>query len=359
MSKEKNKNTFRVAALLLVACLISSVMLSGTFAKYTSEYAGHDTALVARWSFGANVDGTGLLAPVDGHSAKELPLFDHAYQNHINQYIDNEDNKTYIIAPGVSGEFVLQMDYLADVDADVEIAFETLPSSAAVPIEYCVVRDGQEDTWVTLTGLADALADRIIAKTASYNYKIDTDQPDNGIFRILAISNDTTVSINETIKWRWSYDNRSTANWESLYGDINTTDPGEDFIADADAADTALGEASGPGTAARTSYGIKVTLKATQVTPGEFAITGTAQVGSTLTGVVPDGTATQQWQRSDSVNGAYSDISGATASTYTLAEGDQGKYIRVVATGDGETYSGTRTSAPVGPIAAAPPAEED
>jgi hypothetical protein len=52
MSKEKNKNTFRVAALLLVACLISSVMLSGTFAKYTSEYAGQDTALVARWSFG-------------------------------------------------------------------------------------------------------------------------------------------------------------------------------------------------------------------------------------------------------------------------------------------------------------------
>jgi hypothetical protein len=51
MSKEKNKNTFRVAALLLVACLISSVMLSGTFAKYTSEYAGQDTALVARWSF--------------------------------------------------------------------------------------------------------------------------------------------------------------------------------------------------------------------------------------------------------------------------------------------------------------------
>jgi hypothetical protein len=52
MSKEKNKNTFRIGALLLVACLISSVMLSGTFAKYTSEYAGQDTALVARWSFG-------------------------------------------------------------------------------------------------------------------------------------------------------------------------------------------------------------------------------------------------------------------------------------------------------------------
>ena len=37
----KNKNRiFRVSALLLVLCFISTVMISGTFAKYTSTYAG-------------------------------------------------------------------------------------------------------------------------------------------------------------------------------------------------------------------------------------------------------------------------------------------------------------------------------
>ena len=118
MSKEKNKNTFRVAALLLVACLISSVMLSGTFAKYTSEYSGQDTALVARWSFealGVNEE--------DDPMAIELDLFDHYYDTHIN---GTSTDGTYIIAPGVSGSFVLEMDYIADVDADVEITFEGL-----------------------------------------------------------------------------------------------------------------------------------------------------------------------------------------------------------------------------------------
>jgi hypothetical protein len=360
MSKEKNKNTFRVAALLLVACLISSVMLSGTFAKYTSEYAGQDTALVARWSFEARGgDNNTTLGAVSENT--ELALFDHLYNRHIIPTDGVAPAHTkYIIAPGVQDQFTIKMDYLADVDADVEIAFEKLPGSAAVPIEYCVVRDGLEDTWVTLDGLADALADRIIARSAAaYNSKIDTTQPGNGIFRILAISDDSTVSINETIKWRWSYDNRSTANWKSLYGDINTT------IADADAADTALGEASGPASTNRTSYGIKVTLTATQVTPATGdeipitaigAITGDTQVTKPLTAgtltVDSEGTVTAsyQWQRSDSVNGAYSDISGATASTYTLAEGDQGKYIRVVATGTG-SYTNTVRSAAVGPIA--------
>ena len=46
---KKTKKTFRLGALLLIVCLISTVMLSGTFAKYTSEYAGKDTAFIAKW----------------------------------------------------------------------------------------------------------------------------------------------------------------------------------------------------------------------------------------------------------------------------------------------------------------------
>jgi hypothetical protein len=82
------------------------------------------------------------------------------------------------------------MDYLADVDADVEIAFETLPGSAAVPIEYCVDRDGQEILG-NLTGLAEELANKIIAKaldtaTATESAPAATESAPaaNGIFRI-------------------------------------------------------------------------------------------------------------------------------------------------------------------------------
>lgn len=256
MSKEKNKNTFRIGALLLVACLISSVMLSGTFAKYTSEYAGQDTALVARWSFGAEAGQSGTLKVLDGDETKILDLFTHAYDTNINPTGSDGTNTRYIIAPGVEGEFVLDMDYIADVDADVTIAIAGLDGNALVPMEYSV--DGGT-TWVILSGLADAVADKIIANTA-YGAAIDDTQPAEGQFRIDAVAHDSTtpVAISETVQWKWRY---------------TKGEEGSAYAAQTDVKDTTLGEASQTAAAAddtlRTKYGIKVTLTATQVLPTE------------------------------------------------------------------------------------------
>jgi hypothetical protein len=76
------------------------------------------------------------------------------------------------------------------------------------------------------------------------------------------------------------------------------------------------------------------------------AITGTTQVGSVLTAgalTPPGATVTYQWQSATTSGGTYSDISSATASTYTLVSTDLGKYIKVIATGTG-SYTGTATS---------------
>jgi ABC-type cobalt transport system substrate-binding protein len=54
----KTSKTARITILLLVLCLISTAMLSGTFAKYTSEYAGADTALIAKWEIEFDDDNT-------------------------------------------------------------------------------------------------------------------------------------------------------------------------------------------------------------------------------------------------------------------------------------------------------------
>lgn len=202
----KNKNRiFRAAALLLVLCFISTVMISGTFAKYTSEYSGEDTALVARWNF----EGFAGQNPVE--STTELDLFKHEFDKHINQ----KDGNDYIIAPGVSGEFVVAMDYLADVDADVVIGIKGLEDNALVPVEYSV--DGGSN-WVELDGLADALANEMGSENASEN-----------IFRIAAVGVDSTTAVNisETVKWQWPYDAG-----DSVYEDSS------------DETDTILGEES-------------------------------------------------------------------------------------------------------------------
>ena len=70
-------------------------------------------------------------------------------------------------------------------------------------------------------------------------------------------------------------------------------------------------------------------------------------VGEELTAgsLTPSGaTADYQWTICDTEGGLYADIVGATASTYTLVIADEGKFIKVVATGTGN-YSGTVTSA--------------
>ena len=65
------------------------------------------------------------------------------------------------------------------------------------------------------------------------------------------------------------------------------------------------------------------------------SITGTAQVGSTLTAVAgaitgTSPTTTFQWQSATTALGTYSNISAATASTYTVQPTDAGNFIRVI-----------------------------
>jgi hypothetical protein len=282
-------------------------------------------------------------------SATELALFDHLYTQHINEV----DGGTYIIAPGVGDEFTIKMNYLADVDADVEIAFEKLPDSAAIPIEYCVA-DGDEltpDVWVTLDGLADQLATKM-ALNANITY-VPQDPPLTGVATIRIAAVTSTVEISETVKWRWAYDKAAQ----------EAEDAGEAAITSDDEIDTVLGEASGPEAENRTSYGIRVVLTATQITPGietateisseatEATIALNSETGTLYATLNPAvQTAIYQWQRSDFANGPYSDIAGATGSSYELGNADKDKYIRVVASGNGVASTGRVTSAPFGPI---------
>ena len=68
-----------------------------------------------------------------------------------------------------------------------------------------------------------------------------------------------------------------------------------------------------------------------QEPPPTPIVVGTAQEGQTLTASDSDTSATFQWQ--SLVNGTWTSISGATGSTYTVAEGDENNVLRVVATG--------------------------
>lgn len=61
--------------------------------------------------------------------------------------------------------------------------------------------------------------------------------------------------------------------------------------------------------------------------------------------------ASYQWMSATEQDGDYAEITSATNSTYDLTASEEGKYIKVQATGTGE-YCGTVESAATGPVAA-------
>lgn len=107
-----------------------------------------------------------------------------------------------------------------------------------------------------------------------------------------------------------------------------------------------------------------------QAATGNVELTGRAQLGGMLTvntsGINdPDGTQlffTYQWQVSDSTNGAFTDITHANDSTYSIAadRGGLGKFLRVVvtATNDGTANGTSFTSNPSFAVVDATPPDD-
>ena len=112
------------------------------------------------------------------------------------------------------------------------------------------------------------------------------------------------------------------------------------------------------------TFDIVVSAAANNAAMGAPTITGTAQVGQTLTAVTTgitdaDGltspTYTYQWIRVD--GGTEADIASANSSTYDLVAADQGKTIKVkVSFTDDASHAETLTSAATATVTAAPTA---
>ena len=171
---EKNK-TMKMILITLLIAMITLVLVSGTYAKYTSSASGSDTARVAKWSF--TVGGTDIVA----ENTFTFDLF---------KTIKDTDGKTEtdvvsanadkVIAPGTSGSFDLVLENKSETSAKYGITY-TVTNTASIPVQFSV--NGKD--WT------DNLANVV---------ESDTDTK-------LAANNGTKTI---TIQWKWAYDGDDT-----------------------------------------------------------------------------------------------------------------------------------------------------
>ena len=193
---KKNK-MMRIASVLLVAVLLSTCVISGTFAKYTTSITGNDTAKVAKFAvsaFGTSSVNT-QTQTIDIFNVSSIydseGIQDAEFETATGVDDTNVANGTdvAIIAPGTWGKFTYTLTNTSDVLVSYTIDYTV--TEAGVPLKWSV--DGK--TWT------EDLADVTTPAT-------------------LAIS---TGTADVTIYWKWAFEGDNAA--DTTLGATGTATP--------------------------------------------------------------------------------------------------------------------------------------
>ena len=164
--RKENKLT-KVAIFALLIAIVAIVLVSGTYAKYTTSLTGTDSVQIAKWAWnisGADIDANTTSYTLDLFSTiKDTATYGTTNEANV---IDGK------IAPGTTGAFDIQITNKSEVNAEYSVTFgEENPLGAA--IEYST--DGGA-SWGTVAVL-----------------DVDT----------TAIAQNETVTV--PIQWRWAF----------------------------------------------------------------------------------------------------------------------------------------------------------
>ncbi len=218
------KNTMmRLASALLVAVLLTTCAIAGTFAKYTYTLPeAFDTARVAKWGVTGTMTGTAF--------AKTYNL-DSTVKGEFTLAVESETN---VVAPGTTGTFTG-----VALTGTPEVAVR-ITTTAALDLgdNWMVAGDDGDDFYCPIVINVNDTDIRGLDYTSAEDFKTavkDAIEAGNGDY---APNTDlsTLSDLNGNYTWTWAFD-----------GD--------------DAKDTALGDAAANGTAATIALTVSVTVE--------------------------------------------------------------------------------------------------
>ena len=205
----KKNNTMRIAAGLAVAALLSTCLVSGTYAKYTTRNTSKDAAQVAKW---------GVVVADDGGHA-----FSGKYaKDDVDVTFTKGDDNTVVaqgsynvVAPGTKGKFKAatvsgKPEVAVRVDNEAEITLNGWNIATDHPNGfYCPLTFKVNGTAVDLSNCnsADAVQKAIQTAVAatSKNYAAGTE-----------LSNANSANI----EWAWAFDGDDAS--DTKLGDLTT-----------------------------------------------------------------------------------------------------------------------------------------
>jgi len=122
----------RFMILVLALTIVSLMLVSGTYAKYTSSATGSDTATVAKWAI--KVGSTSADTLITGSSS--TVTFDLFSTIKDSNGTDAEtDVSAGLIAPGTSGAFSLKVKNESEVTAEALVSLD-ITNANNVPIQF-------------------------------------------------------------------------------------------------------------------------------------------------------------------------------------------------------------------------------
>ena len=172
----KDNKLVKVFLIALLIVMVGLILVSGTYAKYTTTFTGSDTATVAKFKVSSNT------------TAETFDLFKTAKE--VDGTTADVDVANGKVAPGTGGKFDIQLTNDSEVKVHYAISLKETNESN-IPIEYSL--DGT--TYVTAANFASiSAADLAIGSTTQ------------------------TVSV----YWRWAFEGKDSTNYKTTQTD--TTD---------------------------------------------------------------------------------------------------------------------------------------
>lgn len=171
----KKKNyTMRIAAGVMTAALLSTCAISSTFAKYTSESTGTDSARVAKWDI--QINSTSMKTATQTF---DFDLFDTTYDDATSPSVKSSGTEN-VIAPGTQGSFALVIKNGSEVTATYAIDY-TVTNSESIPVKFSVDGTTWTDNLANVTATALAMGS---SKTITIQWKWEfsgDDSTDTGL----------------------------------------------------------------------------------------------------------------------------------------------------------------------------------